>query len=221
VVVGAFAANCWLYPLDSGETPPEQGRPCAVIDPGAEANIIIARMEKLNLSPRYILFTHGHFDHVAGLPALAARIADLYGVPAEIAIHGDDASYLGPGAYQVHRESFAAIGDSSYIDQLWEPLPPADRLLSEGDALGPFRVLHLPGHTPGSAGFYDEKAGVLFTGDTLFRDGVGRTDLPGGDSRTLAASLQRLFTLPGNTVFYPGHGPAGILEEERLHYRFR
>jgi glyoxylase-like metal-dependent hydrolase (beta-lactamase superfamily II) len=218
IVVGALATNCWIYPLESGE--PEQGRPCAVIDPGAQANIIITRMEKLNLFPRYILLTHGHFDHVAALPALAARITALYGAPAEIAIHGDDASYLGPDAYQVHRESFtAAAGDPSYIDELWEPLPPAGRLLSGGEILGPFRVLHLPGHTPGSAGFYDEKAGLLFTGDTLFQDGVGRTDLPGGDSRALAASLQRLFTLPGDTAFYPGHGPSGVLAGERHYYR--
>jgi glyoxylase-like metal-dependent hydrolase (beta-lactamase superfamily II) len=188
-----------------------------VIDPGAQADIIISLTEKLNLFPRYILLTHGHFDHVAALPALTARIAAGSGLPAEIAIHRDDASYLGPGAYEVHRETFiAAAGNAAYVEEFRDPLPPAGRLLADGDILGPFRVLHLPGHTPGSAGFYDEKAGVLFTGDTLFTKGVGRTDLPGGDNRALTASLQKLFTLPENTVFFPGHGPfGGILGEER------
>jgi glyoxylase-like metal-dependent hydrolase (beta-lactamase superfamily II) len=111
------------------------------------------------------------------------------------------------------------VGNPSYVDELWKPLPPAGRLLSGGEILGPFRVLHLPGHTQGSAGFYDEKAGLLFTGDTLFRNGAGRTDLPGGDSRALTASLQRLFTLPEDTVFYPGHGPSGTLAGERPYYR--
>jgi glyoxylase-like metal-dependent hydrolase (beta-lactamase superfamily II) len=174
-------------------------------------------MEKLNLFPRYILLTHGHFDHLAALPALTAHIAAPSGIPAEIAIHRDDLSCLGPGAYQLHRDNFiAAAGSAAYVEKFWEPLPPAGRLLSDGDILGPFRVLHLPGHSPGSAGFYDEKEGVLFTGDTLFAGGVGRTDLPGGDSRALMASLQKLFSLPEDTVFFPGHGPfGGVLGSNR------
>jgi glyoxylase-like metal-dependent hydrolase (beta-lactamase superfamily II) len=167
-------------------------------------------MDKLNLRPRYILLTHGHFDHIAALPALAAHAARVYGLPAEIAIHRADAPYLGPGASQIHRETLAALG-ISLAGEFWESLPPAGRLLSGGELLGPFRVLHLPGHTPGSVGFYDEKAGVLFSGDTLFQNGVGRTDLPGGDSRALEASLRKLFALPGDTAFFPGHGPSGIL----------
>ncbi|MDR2103163.1 MAG: MBL fold metallo-hydrolase [Treponema sp.] len=211
IVVGAFAVNCWLYPLDDASGGPS--RPCIVIDPGASADIIITRMDKLNLYLRYILLTHGHFDHIAALPALAAHAAGTWGPSAEIAIHRADAPYLGPGADRIHRESLNALG-ISFVDEAWESLPPAGRLLSDGELLGPFRVLHLPGHTPGSVGFYDEKAGVLFSGDTLFHHGVGRTDLPGGDSRALEASLGKLSALPGDTAFFPGHGPSGILGRE-------
>jgi glyoxylase-like metal-dependent hydrolase (beta-lactamase superfamily II) len=112
----------------------------------------------------------------------------------------------------------AAVGNAAYVDDLWEPLPPPNRLLSEGDIIGPFKVIHLPGHSPGSAGFYNETAQALFSGDTLFNGGIGRTDLPGGDWNTLAASLKRLFTMDKNIKVYPGHGPATTLGDEQSLY---
>ncbi|MDR2258633.1 MAG: MBL fold metallo-hydrolase, partial [Treponema sp.] len=135
ITVGEIETNCWIYPLNSTE--------CAVIDPGAEADKIIARLKTLKLYPAYILLTHGHFDHIAALPRLAAAYA---APPAPvIAIHREDAEYLGPAAYPVHCRSFtAAAGNAGYIDALWEDMPSPAVLLSEGDAIGPFRVLHLP-----------------------------------------------------------------------------
>ncbi|GHV71462.1 MBL fold hydrolase [Spirochaetia bacterium] len=197
VIVGALETNCWIYPLNvppelvppDGETPCEA--PCAVIDPGADPEAIIARIEALHLWPQYLLLTHGHFDHVTALGALAKKYP-----AAVIAIHRDDVSYLSSGSVTV------------------------GKLLAEGDVLGPFTVLHLPGHTPGGVGFYDAKAGLLFSGDTLFRQGVGRTDFPGGDSRKLGESLKRLFSLDGETVVCPGHGPATTIAEERGYYEF-
>ena len=93
-------------------------------------------------------------------------------------------------------------------------MPDADLFFEEGDTVGPFRVLQLPGHTPGSAGFYDEKAGVLFSGDTLFRGTWGRTDLPGGSEAQIYQSLKRLLSMKGDIVVCPGHGPATTIEEE-------
>ncbi|MDR0878293.1 MAG: MBL fold metallo-hydrolase [Treponema sp.] len=201
ITVGDIATNCWLYPLNETE--------CAVIDPGAEPEKIIARLKQLHLRLAYILLTHGHFDHIAALPQLAAAFAPV------IAIHRLDAQYLGPASNAVHRHSFTiAAGNADYIDALWEDMPAADRELEEGDKIGPFTVLHIPGHTEGSVGFYDEAAKVLFSGDTLFRGDYGRTDLPGGSDEKIFASLKRLLAMDGDIQVFPGHGPATTIKEE-------
>jgi glyoxylase-like metal-dependent hydrolase (beta-lactamase superfamily II) len=208
IIVSDFGTNCWVYPLDSADG--TSGNECAVIDPGGEGDRIIAFLNQLQLTPRYILLTHGHFDHIGAVAALAAQ----YG-GAEIAIHAADAEYLGPDAYAVHCRSINAIaGDTAYIDALWENLPPPGRCLEEGDKIGPFTVLHLPGHTPGSIGLWDEKAGVLFSGDTLFYGNYGRTDLPGGSTPQLFASLKRLLAMDGGIQVYPGHGPSTSIRQE-------
>ena len=93
-------------------------------------------------------------------------------------------------------------------------MPSPDKRLEEGEKIGPFTVLHLPGHTPGSIGLWDEKAGVLFSGDTLFYGNYGRTDLPGGDSAQLFASLKRLLAMDGGIQVYAGHGPATTIGRE-------
>jgi glyoxylase-like metal-dependent hydrolase (beta-lactamase superfamily II) len=209
ILVGAIATNCWILPASAtdqgvpGETGDREG---IVIDPGADAPAIIARLQRLHLWPRYIILTHGHFDHIAALPDLVSAFGGKG--PLEIAIHRDDGNYLGPGAYEIHRESFTtAAGDAGYVDALWKNLPSPTRLLSEGDTIGPFTVLHLPGHSPGSAGFLLEKEKLLFSGDTLFNAGIGRTDLPGGDWQALQKSLDRLWALDPAITVYPGHGP--------------
>jgi glyoxylase-like metal-dependent hydrolase (beta-lactamase superfamily II) len=211
ITVGDIATNCWIYGI---------GKACAVIDPGAEADRIIAVLARLNVRPLYILLTHGHFDHIAALPALAAH----YGKTADgsredgapvIAVHRLDAEYFGPSSLEVHRRSFtAAAGNAAYVDTLWDDMPAPDRLLEDGDEIGPFTVLHLPGHTRGSAAFYDMSAGVLFSGDTLFRGDYGRTDLPGGNSAEIRQSLRKLLAMDKNIRVYPGHGPETTIGKE-------
>jgi glyoxylase-like metal-dependent hydrolase (beta-lactamase superfamily II) len=175
----------------------------------------------LNLYPAYILLTHGHFDHLAALPDLLAALAGdavFAGCPApEIAIHRDDAAYLGPDAYAVHCRSFsAAAGNADYINALWTPMPAPTRLLGEGDAIGPFTVLHTPGHTPGSVCFFWEQKKQLFSGDTLFQGGEGRTDLPGGDYAAIVKSLKRLTAMDSSIAVFPGHeGTTTIGDEQR------
>jgi glyoxylase-like metal-dependent hydrolase (beta-lactamase superfamily II) len=221
LVVGAIATNCWIVPIAA---PDGLSGECAVIDPGDEAPRIIARIKALKLYPRYILLTHGHFDHVAALPELVSALARdpaFAGRPApEIVVHRDDAAYLGPDSYAVHCRCFsAAAGNSAYIDQLWKPIPAPTRLLDEGDKAGPFTVLHTPGHTPGSVCFFLEQDGLLFSGDTLFQGGEGRTDLPGGDYQTIVKSLKRLLTLDSGTAVFPGHENTTTIGAERSRCR--
>jgi len=215
LVVGEIATNCWIYPL-----PDSSG--CALIDPGAEAGRIIASLRQLKLVPRYIVLTHGHFDHIAALPALAA---DYCGKPggAEIAIHRLDSAYLGPESPKEHQRCFsAAMGipmsvvteDPLYADVSWDKMPKANRLLEEGDTIGTFTVLHVPGHTAGSMALWDKETKILFSGDTLFQGSYGRTDLPGGNENELFASLRRLITLDSDIHVLPGHGPSTTIGSE-------
>ena len=204
--LGALATNCWILTLETPSLPPH---PCIVIDPGDEGAKIVEHLQSLNCYPASILLTHGHYDHVAALPDL------VHGPEAEIAIHGMEAQFLGPQSYREHRTLFTAIGLASYVDQLWHPLPSPTRLLQDGDAIGPLQAIHVPGHSPGSLAFYWESQGVLFSGDTLFRSSVGRTDLPGSDPAALSHSLQKLLDLDEDTIVCPGHGPATTIKAER------
>ena len=204
LIVGQIETNCWIYQLGEKEA--------AIIDPGDEAGLIITSLKKLSLVPKFILLTHGHFDHIAALPQLAQAFAENNPL---IAIHRLDAEYLGPGAYASHSVSMRAVmGSTSFLDALWNDMPPPGRLLEEGDTIGPFTVLHLPGHTPGSAAFWDKEENALFSGDTLFEGTYGRTDLPGGSDEVIFASLRRLFSMDANIEVYPGHGRKTTIGKE-------
>jgi len=204
LTVGPIATNCWIYRFN--------GNCAAIIDPGDEADKIISALLKSRLVPKYILLTHGHFDHICAVPYLATAFPGKI----KIAIHIMDSQYLGPESYNVHKISMkAALGDTSLMDMYWSEMPPADILLEEGGVVGPFTVLHLPGHSPGSAAFWDKAAGVLFSGDTLFAGACGRTDLPGGNEKDMLASLRRLSEMDGNIKVYPGHGETTTIEAEK------
>ncbi len=194
VVVGALETNCYLV-YD------EETRDCAVIDPGADPEKIVAAIAGLELKPVIVLNTHGHVDHIGS----NADIVEKYGVP--LAMHDADADLL-------------RVSDFIELSLLLgaRNSPPPDRLLAEGDEIAvgrtSLRVIHIPGHTPGSIGFVH--GGVLFSGDTLFSGGVGRTDLPGGSWKDLERSIrERILTLPEETVVLPGHGPWTTVEQER------
>ncbi|MCL2609612.1 MAG: MBL fold metallo-hydrolase [Treponema sp.] len=213
MTVGDLETNCWIHPLETVGSGPA---PCAVIDPGGEGERIMAFLDRLSLFPAYILLTHGHFDHILAVPTLMAECLKRGGDMPKIAVHAGDSGFLGSGALERHRHAFAAVGASqAYVDEFWHDMPEPDVILAEGDEVGPFSVLHLPGHSPGSIGLYHAATGSMFSGDTLFRGAFGRTDLPGGSGEELAASVRRLFSMDGRITAYPGHGPTTTIGEER------
>ncbi|MDR2447941.1 MAG: MBL fold metallo-hydrolase [Treponema sp.] len=230
----AHGTNCWIYvPAKGHETGAseetvvsygshEARKPCFLIDPGARPDEIIRKLEELNLYPTHILLTHGHFDHIGALPDVAAYY-EAQGMRASvavtIAIHEADALYLGKDSRDAHRRCWSvAAGSADYIEAYWKPQPDPAILLREGDRIGSLRTLHVPGHTPGSAVFFDEEARILFSGDCLFKNAIGRVDLPGGDVRLMRDSLNRLFALGDDVAVYPGHGGTTVIGAERRFY---
>jgi len=203
LIVGFISTNCWIYQYDE--------KKCAIIDPGDEAGKIISTLNKLSLVPEYILLTHGHFDHIIAVP----QLVQSFSVKPKIAIHRLDSEYLGKDAYKTHRNSIKfAMGNTSFLDSLWNDIPPADCLLEDGDIVGPFLTLHTGGHTPGSICFWDKSEGALFTGDTLFKGTYGRTDLPGGNETEIQNSLSRLFAMESSIKVYPGHEETTTIGQE-------
>jgi glyoxylase-like metal-dependent hydrolase (beta-lactamase superfamily II) len=203
LTVGPIATNCWIYRFNDDSA--------AIIDPGDEADKIISVLLKSSLTPKYILLTHGHFDHICAVPHLVTAFHGKI----KLAIHKLDKEYLGHKAYNIHRESMKkAIGDTALLDMSWTEMPSPDILLEEGSSVDAFTVLHTPGHSPGSAVFWDKEAGILFSGDTLFSGAYGRTDLPGGNKDLLFNSLRRLFEMDENIRVFPGHGEETTIGQE-------
>lgn len=194
LVVGPLSTNCYIV----ADQDAKEG---IVIDPAAEAPRILAEVLRLDLKIRYIIDTHGHMDHIL------ANDEVRRGTGAPLFIHGDDAAFLSRPDPQFARWLGIAVR-----------FEPPDRLLKGGESLdvGALRlsVLTTPGHTPGGISLYGD--GVVFTGDALFNQGVGRTDLPGGNWHQLLASIQNvLFALPDDTLVYPGHGPSTTIGAEK------
>jgi len=191
ITVGPFAANCYL--LVGRES-------LVVIDPGAEPDRIRHHIHSCGLPPVAYLLTHGHADHISALPDLLAQI------PAPVFLSPEDAGW--------------AFSTANAIPPWYEPplLCGAEvrditkeRLPDEWSSI---RILPTPGHTPGSICILSE--GTVFSGDTLFAGGVGRTDLPGGDPEKLQESLRRLAELDPDTRVLPGHGPPTTIGREIL-----
>ena len=190
--VGPIGTNCYILEDD-------QTNLAAVIDPGDEPELIQEALEKEGVEVRYLLLTHGHYDHTTAVPALHRVYpqADIY-------IHQADANGAGSTLFPLAGE----------VDDL--------KLYDEGDVIRlgdhEIQVLHTPGHSPGSVTLKVED--VLFTGDTLFAGSCGRTDLPGGDPMEMLASLRRLGRLEGDYTVYPGHMDSTTLAREKQYNPF-
>ncbi len=181
-----------------------------VVDPGGADEELIEYLQEKKVERLEILITHGHFDHVGGVPELFLKYPK-----SSVWIHKGDGMYLGKGAKEAHIECFKAIKAERYIHALEYEFPDATHYYDEGDIVHGLKVLHTPGHTEGSVCLWNEEEKVIFTGDTLFYHNRGRTDLIGGDEETIIKSLKRLATLPEDTIVYPGHGSDTSIGEEK------
>ena len=199
--VGVLQCNCSIF----GD---EATREAIVVDPGDDITRIVELLERHHLKVTAIVITHAHIDHIGG----AAKLKAATGAPV----------WMNENDQELYRHldmqaAWLGIQTPARTD--------IDHAAREGDALrlgaAQFDVLHTPGHTQGSLSLYIPSAQKLIAGDTLFRDSIGRTDLPGGDGRQILRSIhQKLLTLPDETVVFPGHGETTTIGREKLRNPF-
>jgi hydroxyacylglutathione hydrolase len=195
IPVGPLSVNCYLAVC-------EQTKKGMIIDPGDQEDVILRYIEG-DIDIEYIVLTHAHVDHLAATAQLQSKVGGL------ICLHSADGFLLENADAQAELFQLRRP-DSLYID--------ID--LKEQHALKigyyDFQILETPGHSPGGICLYTETSKTCFVGDTLFYESIGRSDLPGGDHNVLVDSIEtKIYTLPGNTILYPGHGPKTDVEHEK------
>ena len=204
IITGDLGVNTYLYNYQEDRI--------LIIDPGDDFNTIVNVIDEKGYKPKLILLTHGHFDHIGAVPELR----DKYNIP--LYIHTADSTFVGNEGQNRHKEMFNSLGTQGnyYFDNYYREINRADVLFNQGDEIGEsdLTVIHTPGHSPGSSCFYSIKNNLLFSGDTLFNGGFGRTDFIGGDFNILENSIKELFNLPQNTIVYPGHGSTTTIGNE-------
>ena len=200
LILGAYETNCYVLRKDEG------AGDCLVIDTGLDAAKLTDLLSKNELKAAALVLTHGHVDHTAGIPALRRNWPGI-----KVYIHKLDAEMLtdpNSNLSIMTGRPFTAEGVDFVVD---EP----DVIEQAGIKLS---VLHTPGHTPGGISLYSANEEIVFVGDTLFADSVGRTDFPGSDAGRLIRSIKgKLLTLPDNTVVCPGHGPRTTIAREKTY----
>ena len=194
ITVGSLQTNCYILQSNTSGI---------IIDPGDEPERILRFVRDIQVTPSHIVATHTHFDHVLGVDKIRAKL----NIP--FLIHHDDLSMLESLQNRVRQIMGFEV----------PPPPKVDRYLKDGEALKvgdeTIHVLHTPGHSPGSVSLSGN--GYVFTGDALFNQSIGRTDLPGGNLNTLIHSIrEKLFELNDDTTVYPGHGPETTIGDEKL-----
>jgi len=193
--VGPIGTNCYI--VGCKET--LEG---IVVDPGGNAERILATVDEMGLTIKYVVNTHAHFDHVTA----NRRLVETTG--AVLVLHPDEVPILETG------------GGAQWFGFPADPSPEPGLLVREGDALQVgrlnFQIMHTPGHSPGHIVLYEADKKVLFDGDVLFFQGIGRSDLPGGSHAALMQSIrEKILTLPDETIVYSGHGPTTTVGQEK------
>jgi glyoxylase-like metal-dependent hydrolase (beta-lactamase superfamily II) len=195
IVVGVFAENCWI--IGNRRT-----REAVCIDPGDQPDEILALARDMGVEIKVIANSHAHIDHILGVRGVQVATG------ARFLLHPQDLEIAKSAAQTAAR----------LMGQPVDPPPDPDGLLADGDEIDvagvKLQVIHTPGHTQGSVSLYTE--GMLFSGDTLFRGSIGRTDLPGGNyEQEMASIIDRLLSLPDDTVVLPGHMQETRIDIER------
>lgn len=202
LVLGAYETNCYILRTD------ESAKDCLIIDTGLESAGLIDFLKQNQLNPAAIVFTHGHPDHVAGLAILRENFPNI-----KVYIHKSDVEMLTDTL-----TSLPAFATKAFIAN------PPDELIEDGSTIQAagitLSVLHTPGHTPGGISLYSKEHAIIFVGDTLFANSIGRTDLGGNMEQLLKTIKEKLFTLPDETVVYTGHGPSTTIAHEKAHNPF-
>ena len=195
-VLGPISTNC--YTVANVQT-----KDAVIIDPADSGEHLVKMIEDQGLIPKAILLTHGHFDHCMAVPRLKEEYPE-----AEVIIGADDVQWLKDPQLNL---SMPFIGEAFTLE--------ADRTVTDGEEMEilgtKMQCIQIPGHTPGGMCYYFPEQHLLFDGDTLFSGSVGRTDFPGGSQDALMNGIrQKLFTLPEETLVFPGHDRATTIEKE-------
>ncbi len=203
LILGLYETNCYILRRDN------KAGDCIIVDTGLDCEPLIDFLRQGKLNPTALVLTHGHIDHIAGVNALRENFPNI-----KVYIHEFDSGML-----EEPLSNLSAMAGAAFITE------PADFTLQDGDVVEQagikLQVLHTPGHTPGGISLYSAEYGIVFSGDALFADSVGRTDFPGGSMTQLVAGIKdKLLTLPDETKVYPGHGPETTIARERAYNQY-
>jgi hydroxyacylglutathione hydrolase len=196
IPLGVLQTNCYIVE--------NENKSCLIFDPGSEGKKLINWLNKRDLKPVAIMLTHAHFDHIGAVD----EVKEHFHIP--VFLHEEEETWL---------EDPKLNGSKFFMPQKPIVVKPANQILKKEEAFKvdefEFYIYETPGHSPGSVSFYFEENGFVVSGDALFKDSIGRTDLPGGNQSILLKSIhEKLLFLPEETVVLPGHGPVTTIGEE-------